>query len=82
MRILPSGTEILDRQYQSVIRDWSPALLGRFLPFVAEPHERGDRSVYFLLNDDSGGEVASKSRPVSRFLIPYREFDELLRTRE
>ena len=76
VRILPSGTEIWDRQYQSVIRDWSPALLGRFLPFVVMS-ENAERSALFLLNDENGQEVASQSRPLGRFFIPYGEFAEL-----
>jgi hypothetical protein len=75
--VFPGGPTIWGREYQSLIRDWAPASLGRFLPLaLLEPDD--PQSVLFVLNDEDGQEVTSKSEPIGSQTVPAEEFDEIL----
>lgn len=75
--VFPGGPTLWSRESQALIRDWGPASLGRFLP-RAVLDGKDESTVLFVLNDENGEEIASKSKPISGVTIPPQEFDDLL----
>jgi hypothetical protein len=75
--VFPGGPSLWARECQALIRDWSPASLGRFLPYAVVDLE-DESSVLFILSDNDGEEVASQSYPIGTHTVASEEFDDLL----